>query len=69
MANFTKKNMELIVNDTRKYGQCFLGDLSFNTIKDSKKWHNFLRNNNINDCFLIHRDEGDYNDGWFLVCA
>ena len=43
MAGFTKKNMEVIVNEARTFGECFLGNVSFDTIKDSRKWHKFLR--------------------------
>lgn len=69
MAGFTKKSMEAIVNETRTFGECFLGNVSFDTIKDSRKWHKFLRENRIEDCFLARRDEGSHNDGWFLVCV
>lgn len=68
MANFTKKNMEITVEETRHFGECFLGNLGFDSIKDSRKWNKFLRENQIEDCFLYHRAEGGYNDGWFLVC-
>ena len=69
MAIFTKKNMETIVSEARRFGECFLGDASFDTIKDSRKWRKFLNENRIEDCYLIHRSEGDHNDGWFLVCV
>ena len=69
MKGFTKKSMEAIVSETRCFGSCFLGDVSFDTIKDSRKWHKFLSENRIKDCFLIHRSEGSHNDGWFLICA
>ena len=69
MAGFTQKKMEVIVSETRTFGECFLGNVSFDTIKDSRKWRKFLSENHIEDCFLIHRSEGDHNDGWFLVCA
>lgn len=69
MAGFTKKSMETIVSETRRFGECFLGEVSFDVIKDSRKWHKFLRENRIEDCFLTHRSEGNHNDGWFLVCV
>lgn len=53
----------MIVEEARKFGECFLGDESFDVIKHTKSWNNFLRKNNIEDCFLTK-----YDDGWFLVC-
>lgn len=68
MKKFTKQQMSAIVEEARQFGDCYLGEVSFDVIKDTKKWNKFLRDNQIDDCFLTHRSEGDHNDGWFLIC-
>lgn len=58
-----------IVEEARKFGSCYLGEVSFNILKDIKSWKNFLRKNGLDREFgIIHRENGDHNDGWFLIC-
>ena len=68
MKSFTKKEMAIIVEYTRKFGKSFLGDLSFDSIKDSKKWIKYLADNNISDCGITYVGNTDHDNGWFLVC-
>lgn len=64
-----EKNMKKLVEEARIFGDCFLGDTCFNGLKDFKKWKNFLRKNKLDREFgIIHRENGDHNDGWFLIC-
>ena len=57
-----------IVEEAREFGYCYLGEVSFNVLKDTKSWHTFLRKNGLDTEFgIIHRDNGDHNDGWFLI--
>ena len=57
-----------LVEEARKFGSVYLGEVSFNVLKDVKSWKNFLRKNGL-DCELgvIHRGNGDHNDGWYLI--
>ena len=64
----TTKIIERAIEEARKFGDSFLGDTCFDVIKDSKKVHNYLKKNNVNDCWLYHRSENDHNDGWYIVC-
>lgn len=62
-----KKMME-IVEAAKKFGYAYLGEVSFDVLKDTKKWINFLRKNKLDEQFgLTHRENGDHNDGWFLI--
>lgn len=62
-----KKMMET-VEAAKKFGYTYLGEVSFDVLKDTKKWINFLRKNKLDEQFgLIHRENGDHNDGWFLI--
>ena len=59
----------IIVEEARQFGSCYLGDVSFNAIKDTKSWIRFLRKNNLDCEFgVTHREHGDHNDGWYLLC-
>ena len=52
-----------IVEEARQFGSCYLGEYSFDAIKDAKSWMRFLRKNGL-DCELgiTHRE-----DGWYLI--
>ena len=57
-----------IVEEARQFGSCYLGEVSFDVIKDTKSWIRFLRKNNLDcDFGIIHRENGDHNDGWYLI--
>ena len=64
----TNKVIERAVNEARIYGDSYLGEISFNVMKDSKKVNNYLKKNNIADCWLTHVSGTDHNDGWYIVC-
>ena len=58
-----------IVEEARQFGSCYLGEVSFNVLKDTKSWINFLRKNKLDTEFgITHRENGDHNDGWYLIC-
>lgn len=58
----------VLVEEARRFGSCYLGDISFNVIKDTKSWIRFLRKNKLDCEFgITHRENGDYNDGWYLI--
>lgn len=58
-----------IVEECRIFGSCYLGEVSFDVLKDTKSWTRFLRKNGLDGEFAItHRENGDHNDGWFLIC-
>ena len=58
-----------IVEEARQFGYCYLGEVSFNVLKDTKSWINFLRKNKLDAEFgITHRENGDHNDGWYLFC-
>ena len=71
----TTKTIANAVNEAMEYGESFLGELSFDVIKDSKKVNNYLRTNAIENVYLIHFDENDnVKDnfggqaiGWYLI--
>ena len=58
----TKKKIETAINEARIFGECFLGNVCFDTVKDSKKVNNYLSKNNIEDVSLYHCE-----DGWFMI--
>jgi hypothetical protein len=64
----TKKIIERAVEEARKFGDSYLGEVCFDPIKDCKKVNNYLRKNNINDCYLIHVSDTDHDNGWFIIC-
>ena len=52
-----------IVEEARQFGSCYLGEDSFNVIKDAKSWMRFLRKNDLDCEFgITHRE-----DGWYLI--
>ena len=58
-----------IVEEAREFGYCYLGGASFDVLKDTKSWVRFLQKNGLDTEFrVIHRENGDHNDGWFLIC-
>ena len=58
-----------IVEEARRFGACYLGEVSFDVLKDFNSWKRFLRKNRLDTEFgIIHRANGDHNDGWFLIC-
>lgn len=58
-----------IVEDARRFGSCYLGEVSFDVLKDTKRWIRFLHKANLDSEFgIIHRANGDHNDGWYLIC-
>lgn len=64
-----KRTIEIAVAEARVYGDSFLGETCFDVIKDSKKVYKYLRENNINDCFLHHISDTAHDDGWYIVCV
>ena len=64
----TKKVIERAVEEARIYGDSYLGEMCFDVIKDSKKVHKYLKNNEITDCQLRHVSGTDHDDGWYIVC-
>lgn len=61
------KKMQL-VEEARQFGSVYLGEVSFNALKDTKSWMNFLRKNGLDlELGITHRDNGDHNDGWYLI--
>lgn len=58
----TKKNIETAINEARIWGESFLGNVCFDAVKDSKKVHKYLSNNNIKDVSLYHCE-----NGWFMI--
>ena len=61
-TEMTKKKIETAINEARIWGECFLGNVCFDTVKDSKKVNNYLSKNNIEDVSLYHCE-----DGWFMI--
>ena len=61
-TKMTKKKIETAINEARIWGECFLGNVCFDTVKDYKKVNNYLSKNNIEDVSLYHCD-----DGWFMI--
>lgn len=68
MKSFTKKEMAVIVEYTRKFGKSFLGDVSFDSIKDSKKWIKYIIDNDLTDIAITYVGNTDHDNGWFLLC-
>lgn len=60
----TKKTIELAINDARIFGESYLGGISFDNVKDSKKIENYLRRNNIDDCHLFFNHN---TNEWFMI--
>lgn len=59
-------NKMKVVEEARKFGSCYLGEVSFDASKDAKSWIRFLCKNGLDAEFgIIHRENGDHNDGWF----
>jgi len=48
----TKKQIEVAVEEARVYGDSFVGNLSFDVLKDSKKIQRYLNKNSIEDVAL-----------------
>lgn len=71
----TTKTIVNAVNEAIQYGESFLGDLSFDVLKDTKKVNNYLKKNRIENVYLIHFDKdenvkdyyGAYAEGWYLI--
>lgn len=59
-----------IVEECKKFGQGFLGteDVTFDVLKDTKKWKNFLRKNQLDGKFFLDQRPGQFGPEWFLVC-
>lgn len=63
------------VNEAIQFGDAFLGDMSFDVLKDTKKVNNYLKKNIIEDVYLVYFEENDnVKDhfggpaiGWYLI--
>ena len=51
------------VECAERFGECYLGGVTFDTIKEVKSWMNFLRKNEIANALSFEHRE----NGWFLV--
>lgn len=64
----TKKVIERAVAEARIYGDSYLGEMCFDVIKDSKKVNNYLKKNNVTDCWLTRVSGTYHDDGWYIIC-
>lgn len=71
----TTKMIANAVNEAIQFGETFLGDMSFDVLKDAKKVNSYLKKNSIEDVYLVHFEENDnVKDcfggqaiGWYLI--
>lgn len=71
----TTKTITNAVNEAIQFGDAFLGDMSFDVLKDTTKVNNYLKKNAIEDIYLVHFEENDnVKDyfggpavGWYLI--
>lgn len=69
------RTLKKAVDEAIKFGECFLGSLSFDSIEDSKKVQNYLRKHKVQDVYLVHFDASDnvrdcfggIAEGWYLI--
>lgn len=71
----TTKMIANAVNEAIQFGEAFLGDMSFDVLKDTKKVNNYLKKNAIEDVYLVHFEDNDnvkdnfggQANGWYLI--
>ena len=59
----TNKKIEAAIEETYNFGNCYLGNMSFDVIKDTAKINRYISKNNIENIYMTREDNGD----WFLV--
>lgn len=59
----TIKQIEAAIAEARIFGSSFLGDASFDVMKDAPKINKYLREHGIEDVAL----ENDYGEGWYIT--
>ena len=71
----TTKMISNAINEAIEFGDAFLGDMSFDVIRDTKKVNNYIKNNADENIFLVYFDENDnVKDhfgapaiGWYII--
>ena len=71
----TTKMISNAINEAIEYGDAFLGDMSFDVIRDTKKINNYIKNNADDNIYLVRFEESDnvkdhfggHAIGWYII--